>query len=345
MKERILKYLTISFLCLVSSHLALCQKEFNAQKTVHEAIATAKEISLYNDEVNWDSLQVVMLEAAKEAKRIDDLAPAMEHLINGLRDHHGMVRKTVDYSPLAFFTDYDNARYTDSRERTDEHWAIVNDVESRFEYDLLPENIGYLKVVGVGGNVDGQAEAERIRNAIYELADRGADKWILDLRYNGGGNINVMLAGLAPLLADGEVATIRRLDGEIMGAAEIKEGNFWYFGMNAFPIDNMRKIDSPKIAVLTSRWTVSSGELTAVAFKGQASAKFFGEYTGGYTTNNSWDPIGEELMLVISTGVYYDRDGVGYDHFVGVDRKVEFSVESNLEIDPAIVEARSWLLK
>ncbi|MFT6809253.1 MAG: carboxyl-terminal processing protease, partial [Saprospiraceae bacterium] len=45
----------------------------------------------------------------------------------------------------------------------------------------------------------------KIRNGIIDLHGRGAKKWILDLRYNRGGDINPMIAGLAPLIGDGNI--------------------------------------------------------------------------------------------------------------------------------------------
>lgn len=307
-------------------------------------ISRSKEISFYSKTVDWDSLSHKMYQSAMEAKNIDDLKPALETLFNGLRDHHGTVRKTSDYSILASFTDHKNSRKTDAREFKPEIWSIVNDVNSRFEYMILPNNIGYLKVVAVGPNVDGQKEAERIRNALEDLSTNNVNEWILDLRYNGGGNINVMLSGLAPLLDTRTVVSIQDKNGETQVTAEIKEGEFWYAGINAFQINNSLKIRNPKIAILTSRWTWSSGEFIAVAFKGQENTKIFGEKTGGYTTNNGWEVINNEIGLAMSTGVYCDRDGNKYDENVKPDREIIFEVEADKAKDIGIIEAVNWLL-
>jgi len=66
-------------------------------------------------------------------------------------------------------------------------------------------------------------------------------------------------------------------------------------------MDSTPKISTDeKVAVLLSRYTVSSGEVVAVSFKGRENTKFFGEATGGYTTVNGYDLIDEELVLIIS---------------------------------------------
>ena len=266
-------------------------------------------------------------------------------MINGIRDHHGRVLDLSDYSILSSFTDSENSRSIDDREYDPKIWAIVNDTESRFEYAVLSDNIGYLKVVAIGQNVDGQEEAERIRSAIIELHELKVDKWIIDLRYNGGGNINVMMAGLAPLLDTKTVASIRDENGEILGTAMVKNGDFWYFDLNVFGIENTVKIKDPKIAILMSRWTVSSGELVAVSFKGQTKTKFFGEATGGYTTNTGWEVINNEIALVIATGVYCDRNGNAYDQNVEPDTEILFEVHDDKNMDLGIKEAIDWLVR
>lgn len=332
-------------LLIVSSNLIYGQsRETELTHILDTVISRSKEISFYSKTVDWASLSTKIRQSAKNAKNLTELKPAFEILLNELRDHHGAIRKLSDYSIIANFTDHPNKRKTDHREFDPEIWKVVNDVTSRFEYTILPNSIGYLKVVGVGPNVDGQKEAERIRSVIDDLFKNKVDKWIVDLRYNGGGNVNVMMAGLAPLFDAHTVVNIQDEDENIQGTAEIKDGNFWYFGVNAFEIKNKPKITNPKIAILTSRWTVSSGEFVAVAFKGQKNTKFFGEKTGGFTTNNSWEVINNEIALVISTGVYSDRNGNKYDQNVEPDIEIVFEVEDFKEKDIGIIEAVNWLI-
>lgn len=338
-----MRYILI-ILLFTSSNLIVGQNR-NAEliQILDTVISKSKEISYYSKPVNWDSLSSKIYVAAKDAKEIDDLIPAFEMLLNGLRDHHGQIRRTSDYSIIANFTDHKNSRNLDKREYDSEIWKVVNNVESRYEYALLPNKIGYLRIVGVGPNLDGQKEAERIRKSLTELCNKKVNKWIVDLRYNGGGNINVMLAGIAPLLDTKTVVTIQDEHKSIIATAEIRKGNFWYRGSNVFPIIEKTKIQNPKVAVLISRWTTSSGEFVAVAFKGQKNTKFFGEETDGKTTENSWEIINNEIALVISTGVYCDRNGNVYTDNVKPDKEIIFEVEENKEKDQGIIKAIKWL--
>lgn len=337
------KHVLIVILLMGFSLLSQTQK-YPAKAILDTVIERSKTISFYTDQVDWNALSTQIYQAGQHATQLDELKPALEILFNGLRDHHAQARRATDYSILAHFTDYSNSRKKDQRPRDQKIRNIINNTEARFQYALLPDNIGYLKVVGVGPNVNPKQEATRIREAIETLNAAKVKGWILDLRYNGGGNANVMMSGLEPLFDADKVLTIRSNDGTVLATAEFRDGQFWYYGGNAIIMKESPKIDNPKIAVLLSRWTVSSGEFVAVAFKGQNNSRFFGEFSGGYITNNSWEPVNGELFLAISTGVYADRNGTVYNDYVGVDVPLTFTVTDNLSEDREIIEAISWLI-
>ena len=153
-----------------------------------------------------------------------------------------------------------------------------------------------------------------------------------------------MMAGIAPLIGDGIVGGLVNLKGEKQFGWEIKNGNFIYGGLQAVNLPNTPKFKKlPKIAVLTSRWTVSSGELVATALKGRPNTRFFGEATGGYTTNASWDIIKNEVIIVISTGIFSDRNGTAYEINIPVDVEIPFEVIKETERDETVISARKWL--
>jgi len=310
---------------------------------LNNALARAEEISLYADKVDWDKLKVEMFGAVPNAEEVNGLKPAFELMLNAMGDRHGAIRKLSDYSILASMTDASNAVKPLTREFDPEIWKVVNDLDARFSYELLPEGIGYLKVVGVGPQVDPEKEVAIFRKALATLKGERVKKWIVDLRYNGGGTVNVMLAGLAPLLDQGKVIGVKDSKGEVLGWGEIAKGDFSYFEVVAHPAPYKPKLKSPQVAVLTSRWTASSGEMVAIAFKGQKNTRSFGEKTGGYLTNNSWDPIGGELMMAISTGAFCDRTGKVYHQYVAPDVEIPFEVVKDKTKDEAILAATKWL--
>ena len=94
---------------------------------------------------------------------------------------------------------------------------------------------------------------------------------------------------------------------------------------------------------MLSRYTISSGELVAVAFKGRPYTRFFGESTAGYTTGNSYEHVTNDLILMISEDVFMDRNKVTYHNKVKVDELIEFQHNTTLEDDNQVNRAVKWL--
>jgi carboxyl-terminal processing protease len=323
-----------------------CLGQVNVKAILDSVLIRTKQTSMYISTINWDSLQQQVYLKAENAKTIQDLKPAFETLLNGLKDHHGKIISAKDYSYIAWFTNYKNRRYNDNRTFDNEIWKVVNDTALKFEYKLLKDKIGYIKIVGIASNIDIEKEAIKIRSAIISLNKQKIDNWIIDLRYNAGGNMHPMMAGIAPLVGKGVVGSIVNLKNEKLFNWEIKASNFIYDGYQAVTLpQNPTFKKQPKIAVLTSRWTVSSGEIVATALKGRPNTKFFGETTGGYTTNDGWDIIKDEVILVISTGSYCDRNGVVYEKNIPVDVEIPFEIIKDKEKDTCILTAKKWLLE
>lgn len=336
-----MKKITIFLLLFIN---LTCFAQTDVKAILDTVLIKTKETSLYVNTINWDSLQKQVYLKAENAKTIQELKPAFETLLNGLRDHHGKVINSKDYSYIAWFTDYKNKRYIDNRLFDNETWKIVNDTALKFEYKLLNGRIGYLKIVGIGPNVDIQKEAEKIRAAVIKLSKDKVNNWIIDLRYNGGGNMYPMVTGLGTLIGDGIVGKLVSSSKATLFSWRILNGNFIYDVPDVVTLKNNPKFKSlPKVAVLTSRWTVSSGEILATCFKGRPNTKFFGEATGGYTTNNNWEIINEQVILNISTGIYCDRNGNIYDKNIPVDVEIPFEVVKETEKDNCINEAIKWL--
>ena len=67
-----------------------------------------------------------------------------------------------------------------------------------------------------------------------------------------------------------------------------------------------------RIAVLTGPGTASSGEMVAIAFRGQANARSFGQPSAGINTGNTPFPLRHGGLLVLATSTSLDRNGHRY---------------------------------
>lgn len=316
-------------------------------KDILDTAATrARQVSLYRREINWDSLHRAMHALADKAQSLDDIKPALQAMINGLRDMHGKVLVAGTYEQIAGFTDWAHVRNPDTRPRETLAWNVINDSSMRFSYQLLDKKIAYLKIAGIPPNADPLAEAKKIRAGVVALSQSDPSGWIVDLRYNGGGNMNPMVSGLATLIGDGPAGKLVDLDMAEVFDWRIAEGQFVFGGATNTRLANEPMFKGhPKVAVLLSRYTVSSGELLATSFKGRPQTKFFGEASGGYTTSNGWEVINNKIILAISTAIYADRNGNAYPFSIPVDVECPLQLPGDVKDDQCIQLASGWLLQ
>lgn len=312
------------------------------QETVFDPIVLkAKETSLYSGQLNWEEINATFIELTKDKLTVEEMGEGLQYLINSLGDKHGSFRSINDYSIIVSYQG--EIKEQEDHRDTDFVNNVINDISDVFSYELLANDVGYLKVVGIGpGNVKNQADL--IRNGLLDLKEKGVEKWIVDLRFNGGGNMEPMISGLAPLLGEGDIGGAINFQNEVTRVYKIENGQFNNYGRIACEMNDLPKINpTEKVVVLTSRYTISSGEMVAVAFKGRDHTRFIGEATAGYTTGNGFDAIDDEVALVISQDVFMDRNNIGYETKVGVDEHIDFQHVVEMKDDLQIRRAIEWL--
>jgi len=189
----------------------------------------------------------------------------------------------------------------------------------------LESGLGYIDVPGVVGG--GESFDRDAVAAIREVDRAPICGWVVDLRRNVGGNMWPMLHAVRPILGEGNPFTYRYGKGP------------W----SQEPVYPLRQ-PNPAIAVLTSRLTVSSGELLTVAFRGPSATRTFGEATSGLSTSNMNYPLVDGAMLVVTTSRAADRTGRVYDGPIQPDQPVEIDwTRIGTGDDPVIRVASSWL--
>jgi carboxyl-terminal processing protease len=207
---------------------------------------------------------------------------------------------------------------------------------------LIGRNVGYVRIVGLPMG-DNTAMAKQIEDAVCRLLRQGATRWIIDLRYNGGGNVNPMAEGIAAVIGDGAVGGWKGLTRPEDGTWSIANGDFVNEGYSVHLPNGCRMPAGRKVAVLTGVHTASSGEALAVMFKGRANTRFFGGKTLGMITVTDWTVINDSTAMTISVGHYMDRTGRVYDQFVDVDELVTFAPTESFASDLGVQRALGWL--
>lgn len=190
--------------------------------------------------------------------------------------------------------------------------------------------------------------ARTLRTQVLRLAAQQPSAWVIDLRFNGGGNIWPMLLGFQPLLGDG-VLTTSVIDGVIVSRAGLQADAAWLerggtrsVQLSIEPATHSlasRGDASTPIAVLIGPWTMSSGELLALAFRGRA--RFFGAPTAGLTTGNDHFFLSDGSVLNLPIDHMADRTGWAPRGRITPDQAVEGG-DWPTESDAQASAAKAW---
>jgi hypothetical protein len=328
----------LPLLLLLVSIQAIAQKNEHTKSVLDLCINHAESASLYRNSVNWDSLRSQVYALAEDADSIPDLFPAMSHLFEALRDEHGRIlynwQSVVYYfgEPKPHQNGFDPAIY--SKVQSGQVYA--------FHTELLQKNVGYVRIVGMptGDNVQ---MAKGIQDAVCELVDKGAQKWIIDLRYNGGGNLMPMAEGIAPIIGNGHVGGSEGLTQQESSDWKIENDDFYYDEYHVELEEGCPMKKLPKVAILTSLYTASSGEALAVMFKGRKRTRFFGHKTIGLVTVTDYTELDEATKMILTVSYYKDRNGTVYKEYVDVDEELPFVAEPLSEGDTSVQRALEWL--
>lgn len=177
---------------------------------------------------------------------------------------------------------------------------------------------------------DGRLYAETLGRGLDSALSGPATCAVVDLRGNGGGDMGPMLAGVSPLLPDGTALEFESAHGTtpvtITGSAVAGGGT-------PTSVDGVRKHLVPT-AILINAGTGSSGEATAIAFKGVEGTRFFGRPTAGYASANIAFEMPDGALVMVTSANDKDRNSVVYG---------DNPLIPDEQTDDALEAAKAWL--
>jgi C-terminal processing protease CtpA/Prc len=288
--------------------------------------------------VNWDEIRSSVYQKAGNAQKIEDILPAVKYIFNELKDNHG----AIIYKGKAYKKPH--------KEKSAYRKVLVEQFKSglptlrtaRFDnvyaYILIPAIYAIDQVT-----ID--KYAQQIQDSLCSLNPLGIKGWIVDLRLNTGGNMYPMIAGIGNIIGDGIVGSFTDANARYSTKWILKNGELFFDDRQLTTIQKKCSINTlPKIAVLISQATSSSGEATAIAFKGRPQTIFIGEKTDGLVTSNNMYQLDSNLILLIAESYEADRNNFIYKDFVTPDIEIiEGDNFYNLRKDKKIIAALKWL--
>jgi carboxyl-terminal processing protease len=295
-----------------------------ASAYLEEALEVMQNNSLYRESIDWQLIRTSAFEVAKHAQTPADTYGVIRSALAQLGDQHSSF-----YTP----DEFNQAAQTNASENPAPRGK------------LLLEKTGFIALEGFQG-YDGDEYAMAAHQVIRDIDAHSPCGWIVDLRENTGGNMWPMLAGIGPILGEGDVGAFV----DSYGNQEIwsyQDGQALLDGRirNQVSEPYELKASSPPVAVLTGVNTTSSGEAITIAFRGRSNTRSFGVFTAGFTTSNTPIQLSDGAVINLTTAVVADRTGQTYGDRIYPDEVVDDVRQFTFLMDEAIPQpAIDWLL-
>ncbi len=292
-----------------------------AYKYLTEFLDIIQENSINRYKINWGTLRAEAYQRASAAQTTADTYDTIQYVLIKLDDQH------------SFFLDPQSAAYL-------QRYTVERNLPYP-EGKLVEGKIGYVRLWDFMSIDQEQSVlyADTLQKIIITLDAQSPCGWIVDLRWDRGGNMWPMIAGLGSLLGEGQIGAFVDPDGnKIMWW--YKDGQVWEGDEPSLKVGEATfhlQATDPPIAVLTGPDTASSGEAVVVAFRGRPNTRFFGKPTAGKTTGNELFILSDGAEVGITGVTFVDRTGQVYGGKIIPDEQL---------IDPSLIpkEVTNWLL-
>jgi len=315
---------TVTSIPTATSTPQLLPISVEASVYLNEALDIMQNNSLHRESIDWEALRKSAFEVAQYAQTPADTYGAIRFALYKLGDHHSSFHVPGQIGQVAEITANDNPPPRGK---------------------LLLEAIGFIAIEGFLG-FDGDQYATNAQHLIRDIDVQNPCGWIVDLRENPGGNMWPMLAGIGPILGEGEVGAFV----DSYGNKEVwsyRDGQAMLDGHIHNQVSEPYKLKaaSPPVAVLTGVITASSGEAIAIAFRGRPNTRSFGTYTAGVPTANAPFPLSDGAVVLLTDSLDADRTGQTYGDRIYPDVIVDDVRQFTFLMDEAIPQpAIDWLM-
>ncbi|WP_343531353.1 S41 family peptidase [Pedobacter sp.] len=298
----------------VKSSTAQTFKNDSVKLFLDKSIEIIKSNSIHAE--NIDSVKSVLYEKSRNLATIDEVAPLFEEVFKSLNDYHGGLKykgKTYGWSKKSSYVN----PYLKAKLRT----------ETKVNSQLIDGRYGYIRIPG--NNDFGFKKVDSIANDIVSninlIDSKNIKGWIVDLRVNTGGNMYPIMLALKEFIGNDVIfGGFRNAQNKSTGSWEIKGNRLL---IDEILLERKSRLNYPDkthtpIVILTSGYTASAGEMTAISFIGRPNVYLVGEPTANYTTAVQGFEIGKAAAINLSTDYVIDRNHKIYKNSIVPDFEI-----------------------
>jgi len=262
--------------------------------------------------VNWKTVEAETYTNLKRYNTFKASLKEITNLFDQINATHCLVYRGNDK--------YTGTKKAISKELYSAQWKKKYDSKPSFEVKVLDGKYGYILMPAMVFFDNSAENMHKVAQPLYDQivdikTSHHIDGWIIDLRFNLGGNSAPMLLALYDFLGDTNIWGELNENKKSVNKYKLINGNYIQKSTTIGSI-NPRGVllDQAKVALITGIFTGSSGEVTALAFKGRPNTIFIGENTAGYTTGNVTWTLPFDTFIALTTGYDSDRNETYYPY-------------------------------
>jgi carboxyl-terminal processing protease len=349
--ERLLMVIAVSAACLAQPQNPAKQAKTDPVAYLNRALDEMQARALRRSNVDWPRIRAEALSRAKKAAVPADTYDAIRFALASLNDHHSALHLTPALENLeAQRNPHRAAPKAQTNQAPSSPYASRSVPEGRIE--KLDGKLFALAIVPKCAPENARQFVDyesKLQRTIAELDRSKPTAWVVDLRGNGGNNLWPMLAGVGPLLGEGDhLGEFLTTHGNSIWkyrdgvATEIVNGSERpYPAVEGTPY---KVAGTPTVAVLIDGGTAIAGEAIAIAFRGRPQTRFFGEYTAGLSTVSETVALPDGASMLLTIGIQADRAGKEYLDGLGPDEVIPGSDRILSDGQDEVLQGALWWL-
>ncbi len=266
---------------------------------------------LFTDRVDWDTLKPWISFQALESTNLEASLQHCSTLFDKIGGNHCQVFSETGWYASTLNKGLQREEFSDNllikyQEHMKNPAVEVQVLENKFGYLLLP---GMLLLNVSQDSLD--RKSQEIYDAILGLhQSHDIEGWIIDLRFNIGGNSYPMLAALYHLIGDNIVYTLLNGAQEVAVPHTLADGAFFSGQKKETEVRSRQRPQTElPVAIIVGKMTASAGENVVLGFRGRKNVVIIGEETYGFLTGNDLVELPFGIKMAMTTGYLADRSG------------------------------------